>query len=80
MPEIDLEAIRARAEAAGGSDAQWHHVGEPSGHLAGRIVDQSGNVVVYDEGAPSAEQAEHIAGLSPAVVLALLDVIDDMKR
>ena len=61
---LDEEA--AAAIAAGG-DA-WQHHEHPSD--TGLIRDAAGGVVVYDEGEPSEEQAEHIARWDPARVLA----------
>lgn len=78
MADIDLAAIRARALAAGGAEAKWRLGGPPGGYQCERVEDGRG-VVVYDEGAPTEEQAAHIAGMDPATTLALLDLIDAVR-
>jgi hypothetical protein len=58
---VELDADEQLALAAGGLD--WHDDKHPS--QEGRISDSAGNVVTYDEGAPTAAQAAHIATWSP---------------
>lgn len=79
-----IAETRERAEAAGGAtDAGiWEQgracscdavVGCTKGEgcpLRGSVVDADGSVVVYDEGAPSVEEAAHIAAAGPRTVLA----------
>lgn len=60
---------RAQAAIACAQRFDW----QPSGewHVErGRVEDDEGFIVVYDEGAPTEEQAEHIALNHPAYVLA----------
>ncbi len=55
------------AEAARGQGAgQWRH---ESSHPNGYVYDERDQPVVYDEGAPFPEEAEHIAFHDPASVL-----------
>jgi hypothetical protein len=56
------------AREAGGT---WHQT-DPE-RETGRIEDESGEVVVYDEGSPNGWQAEHIARHDPARVLREVD-------
>lgn len=76
MDDLDLDAIRARAIAAGGADAQWKVV---RGGVGIGVDEIDGSPVVsllnYDENSPTIEQAVHIAGMDPATTLALLDKI-----
>jgi hypothetical protein len=73
---------RALAEAArDGGKGCWTQ--EDPGRSPGRIVDERGETVVYDEGAPTEEQGTHIAANDPAFViadcnakLALVDEVD----
>lgn len=61
-----IETRKALAEAArGDSDGQWF-VTDPDD---GRVVDSAGITIVYDEGAPSFAEAQHMAANSPAAVL-----------
>ena len=71
--DLDLDAIRARAIAAGGAEARWKT------YQSGGVENCDGDIVVYDEGAPTEEQAAHIAGMDPATTLALLDEIERLK-
>jgi hypothetical protein len=57
------------AREAGGDD--WRQRGHPSETVA--VYDSNGAPVVYDEGAPSDEQQEHIATHDPARVLREID-------
>lgn len=78
MSEI-AEFLRARyaerqalAEAArDGDKGCWTQ--EDPGRYPGRIVDERGETVVYDEGAPTEEQGTHIAANDPAFVIADCD-------
>lgn len=65
----EMDAAEKVAEAArGDSDGVWSVDGHP--HYDGcRIEDERGDVVVYDEGVPTAEQANHMARHDPAAVL-----------
>jgi len=55
------------AEAARGQgEGRWNH---ETGYHSGRVVDERGETVVYDEGAPLEEEAAHIALNDPATVL-----------
>lgn len=65
-----LDEREAVAQAARrGSDGTWRPDDFPYPEC-GRIVDDAGEVVTYDEGSPSEEQARHIAAHDPAFVLA----------
>jgi Family of unknown function (DUF6221) len=67
---LDEDEAMAAATPGIGFQAQglaWHEV-DPD-RQAGRIEDDCGYVVVYDEGAPTADQAAHIARHDPARVL-----------
>jgi len=61
-----LDEDEAVARAAGG--LAWSTLEHPI--WEGRIEDSRGEVIVYDEGAPTAVQAAHIARHDPARVLA----------
>lgn len=63
----DERAAKARAAMHGG-EGRWTQ--PQSSHLSGRVVDERGETVVYDEGAPTEEQAAHIVENDPARVLA----------
>lgn len=55
----------ARAEAAKlGTKGQWGPRLDES--IGGHLLDDSGEVVVYDEGSPSEAQFDHIADMDPA--------------
>jgi hypothetical protein len=55
-------------EACHGGEGRWH---QPNAEAApGRIEDERGDIVTYDEGSPSDWEAEHIAANDPASVLA----------
>jgi hypothetical protein len=71
-----VDFLRARldddeqvAQAAGGD--RWALQGHPSETIA--VYDSARDPVVYDEGYPTDEQAEHIARHDPARVLAEVD-------
>ena len=59
----------------------WVH--EDPEHAPGRIVDTDGNVVVYDEGSPSEEEAAHIVRHQPqrihAGVRSKIDIVDEYE-
>ncbi|TGB13874.1 DUF6221 family protein [Streptomyces sp. MZ04] len=60
---------RALAVAAcQGGHGRWHQ--DDAERYPGRIEDERGRAVVYDEGSPSEEQAAHIATNDPADVIA----------
>jgi hypothetical protein len=64
-----LDEDEAAAKAAGGGIhcREWDAAGP--GYQEGRVEDGHGDVVVYDEGAPTLAQAKHIARHDPARVL-----------
>jgi hypothetical protein len=71
---MDLETLRQHlaedervALAAGGDSPNWHQRDPEREH--GRIEDDAGEVVTYDESAPTPHQAEHIVRHDPAWVL-----------
>jgi Family of unknown function (DUF6221) len=64
----DEAEARAKAAAADGT-AEWH-LSEHDPIDPSRIYDATGEVVVYDEGAPSPNEAAHIAACDPAHRLA----------
>ncbi len=70
LTPADLDRMEALALAAGGADACWH----ASDHAwdSGAVYDSNHHHVVYDEGAPSAEEAQHIAAADPATLLKLI--------
>jgi hypothetical protein len=60
------------AVAAAGEDGDWHRKQrdpEYQSRELADVLDSSGETVVYDEGAPSWEEAEHIAQQDPARTL-----------
>lgn len=63
--QID-EAQRSAEAARGQGDGRWHH---DASYPNGYVYDGGVQPVVYDEGTPSAEEAEHIAAWDPATVL-----------
>lgn len=63
-----IEARKAAAQRAGGD--QWAVGGPPGRMYSSRVKDSSGDVVVYDEGAPSEEEAAHIAENDPQDTIA----------
>lgn len=64
-----MDAAQRDAEAAReGAEGRWRRDGFPY-REAGRIEDDLGSVVVYNEGSPTEEQATHIARHNPAAVL-----------
>lgn len=65
------EMERVAREACHGGQGDWHQ-DDPDGE-GGRIEDERGNVVVYDEGSPSGWEAEHIALNDPRTVLARVE-------
>ncbi|MFD5491599.1 DUF6221 family protein [Streptomyces sp. NPDC127091] len=72
---------RAIAEAArDGGEGRWHQ--DDPERYPGRIEDERGHPVVYDEGSPSEEQAAHIVANDPEDVIADLDaklaLVDDL--
>jgi hypothetical protein len=74
-----VEFLRARLDhvahvaesARHGGEGRWHQT-DPE-REDGRIEDERGDVVVYDEGSPSGWEAEHIALHDPAAELAEVD-------
>lgn len=58
------------------ADGIWRQVDAEREH--GLIVSMAGEVVTYHEGAPTAEQAVHIARWDPATVLRLVAHFRDM--
>ncbi|MEV6180167.1 DUF6221 family protein [Streptomyces sp. NPDC052015] len=73
MPDLhgwitqQVDETQRIAEAACGQGAgRWHH---ETGYHSGRVEDERGETVVYDEGAPLEEEAAHIALHDPAAVL-----------
>ena len=74
------EGERVAREACHGGNGRWRQIDEESG----RVEDDLGAVVTYDEGAPTGWEAEHIAKHDPAYVLAdiaakrrLLDAMEE---
>ncbi|MFE0036810.1 DUF6221 family protein [Streptomyces sp. NPDC059015] len=63
---LDERAAKAR-DACEGGDGRWRQ--EDPERYPGRIVDQFGEAVVYDEGCPTERQAAHIVAGDPARVL-----------
>lgn len=64
LDEVEVEAGAARGGSAGVWSADCHP------HYDGaRVYDDQGDVVVLDEGSPSAEQATYIARHDPAATL-----------
>jgi hypothetical protein len=62
-----IDKTQRIAEAARGQgEGRWHH---ETGYHSGRVEDERGETVVYDEGAPLEEEAAHIAFHDPAAVL-----------
>jgi hypothetical protein len=61
------EDERVAMEARCGGEGRWHQT-DPD-REAGRIEDERGEVVTYDEGSPSEHQAEHMVLHDPARVL-----------
>lgn len=57
---------RIAAAARGQGEGRWRH---ETGYHSGRVEDERGETVVYDEGAPLEEEAAHIARHDPARVL-----------
>ena len=73
MPDLhgwitqQIDARERVAEAARGQgEGRWRH---ETGYHSGRVEDERGETVVYDEGAPLEEEAAHIALNDPATVL-----------
>ena len=60
------ETQRIAEAARGQGEGRWHH---ETGYHSGRVTDERGETVVYDEGAPLPEEAAHIALNDPATVL-----------
>jgi uncharacterized protein DUF6221 len=63
-----LDEDEAAARACG-YDGTLDWSAAPEGHHEGRVTDDGGSVVVYDEGSPTFLQAQHIARHDPARVL-----------
>jgi len=77
VAELDITAfLRARLDeresvalaAQGTTEGRWEQDDPIRAH--GRIIDDYGDFVTHDEGAPSQEQAQHIADNDPRFVLA----------
>lgn len=73
MPDLhawiiqQIDKTQRIAEAARGQgEGRWHH---ETGYHSGRVEDERGKTVVYDEGAPLEEEAAHIALNDPAAML-----------
>lgn len=70
----------ARAAAENGGHPEWSFRDGDRGH----IVDGNGNPVVYDEGAPTEDEAAHIVLWDPARVLADIDskrrIVEDCQN
>lgn len=70
-----LDEVEALAKSAGSCGDTWtHNEGGGNPHLitGSRSDAYRNSVVVYDEGAPSEAQADHIATFDPAMVLRLV--------
>ena len=84
MPDVQpaeiVEFLRAQYDAEeelakharDDGEGRWH-LADPPEEESGRLEDERGYVVVYDEGRPSFAQATHIALHDPARALAELD-------
>lgn len=68
--QLGVDAARAVAACEGGKGL-WRE--EDPERYPGRIVDERGELVVYDSGAPSEGQGAHIAEHDPARVLREID-------
>ena len=73
MPDLhgwitqQIDKVEHAAKAARGQgEGRWRH---ETGYHSGRVEDERGETVVYDEGAPLEEEAAHIALHDPAAVL-----------
>jgi hypothetical protein len=66
ISERVAETQRIAEAARGHGEGRWHH---ETGYHSGRVEDERGETVVYDEGAPLEEEAAHIALHDPANVL-----------
>jgi len=64
--ELDRRTAVANAASHGGT-GEWSRP-DPD-HSYGRIEDENGHLVVYDEGSPTESEAEHIALHDPADAL-----------
>lgn len=74
-----LAELRGTAEAAKhGGEGRWHQPSPDSYH--GRIEDERGEVVTYDEGAPTESEAEHIATWNPAFALCWIEWAEDVAK
>lgn len=65
--QLNTDTARATA-ARGHGEGRWRT--DTGGYNTGRVEDERGETVVYDEGAPLPEEAAHIAEWDPARVLA----------
>ncbi len=70
--DLDLDAIRARAIAAGEAEARWPQIDDVTVTRGSDIFIIDGTENVYNI-------ARHIAGMDPATTLALLDEIERLK-
>lgn len=64
----EREAVAVAAQGTIGGGGHWRQ--EDPFREPGRIVDDCNDTVTYDEGAPTEEQARHVADNDPAFVLA----------
>lgn len=74
--QLDADAAIATA-ARGQGEGRWRHVTD---YHTGRVEDERGETVVYDEGAPLPEEAEHIAEHDPARVLREINAKRELLR
>ena len=61
------ERLAVARAACHGGEGRWHQTDAEREY--GRIEDERGEVVTYDEGSPSGREAEHIALNDPADVI-----------
>lgn len=77
LAALDEAEKRAReafegATGWGGQPMSGRWYQNTDGHGGGNVEDETGGVVVHDEGMPTVEQAEHIASWDPNTVLRLI--------
>lgn len=66
-----LERRALAVAARHGGEGRWHR--DDPERFPGRVEDERGDPVVYDEGSPSDEQSAHIVANDPAAVIADCD-------
>lgn len=76
---LDADGQIARAAAGTGTGRWTQNSDDLYGHT-GRVEDEHGEAVVYDEGAPTEDEAKHIARWDPARVLADIEAKRNLLR